>query len=74
MAAARLVMQTWGETYSSILIDANLILDYLRGYVDDGRQVSSILAKGMRFNEEKMKFEITQAGLEEDEKSNETNK
>ena len=65
MAAARLVMQTWGEQYMNILIDANLLIDFLRGYVDDGRQVSTILAKGMRFVKEKMRFEITQEGLDE---------
>ena len=73
MAAARLVMQDWGESYMNILIDAKLIVDYLRGYVDDGRQVSTLLEKGMRFVKEKMRFEITREGLEEDEKmKNET--
>ena len=73
ISAAHLVMQSWGEEYMNILVDANLIIDYLRGYVDDGRQVSTILAKGMRFVENKMRFEITQEGLDEDENTQETN-
>ena len=73
MCAARLVMQEWGDQYLNILIDAQLIIDFLRGYVDDGRQISSILAKGMRFSKEKMKFEITQEGLEEDERLKDEN-
>ena len=56
----------------NILIDAQLIIDYLRGYVDNGRQVSTVLANGMRFSEEKMMFEITEEGKIEDENSVET--
>ena len=41
MCVARLVMQEWGEQYMNILIDAQLLIDFLRGYVDDGRQIST---------------------------------
>ena len=72
MACARLVMQDWGESYRRILTEAELLVDFLRGYVDDGRQISTCLAPGMRFNREKMKFEITKEGLEEDKISTES--
>ena len=64
-------MQAWGETYKNILIDANLVVDFLRGFVDDGKHISSVLAKGMRF-EEKERFNITQEGLAEDDVSTES--
>ena len=73
MACARLVMQDWGESYRQILMEAKLLVDFLRGYVDDGRQVSTILAQGMRFSVELMKFVITEEGLEEDKISTESN-
>ena len=73
MAAARLVMQSWGEQYLSILLEAGLLVDFLRGFVDDGRQTSTVLKDGMRFNRDEMKFEITEEGLREDKQSNEGN-
>ena len=72
IAAARLVMESWGDCYRNILIDANLVLDFLCGYVDDGRQVSTLLKKGMRFIKEEMRFRVTDEGLAEDEVSTET--
>ena len=72
MACARLVMQDWGESYRKILEEAKLLVDYLRGYVDDGRQISTLLAPGMRFNVARMRFEITEEGLEEDQRSTES--
>ena len=71
-AAARIVMQTWGETYLNILVDANLIADFLKGYVDDGRQCSTVLAKGMRFVKSDMRFMVMAEGLDEDETSTES--
>ena len=66
MAAARLVMQTWGEEYGEILRRSGLEVDFLNGYVDDNRQESTLLKKGMRFVEREKKFKITMEGLEED--------
>ena len=48
-------------------------MDFLRGFVDDGRQTSTVLKDGMRFNRDEMKFEITEEGLREDKQSNEGN-
>ena len=73
MAAARLVMQSWGEQYLSILLEVGLLVDFLRGFVDDGRQTSTVLKDGLRFNRDEMKFEITEEGLREDKQSNEGN-
>ena len=72
MAAAQLVMQSWGEDYLKMLIEAGLDVDLLRGYVDDGRQKSTTLAKGMRFNKDEMRFMVTEEGLVEDETLKET--
>ena len=70
MAAARMVMQHWARGYAEILLQAGLRLPLLSGYVDDGRQGSTVLRKGMRFCEETKKFEFDQMQLEEDEKEN----
>ena len=56
MCAARMVMQSWARRYSMILLKACLRLPLMKGYVDDGRQGSTILRLGMRFDENKMEF------------------
>ena len=72
MAAARLVMQTWGESYRRILENSGLTVDLLAGYVDDGRQVSSVFRRGMRFRRESGKFEWDAEAEAEDDKLAET--
>ena len=66
MAAARLVMQTWGEEYGEILRSSGLEVDFLNGYCYDNRQESTLLKKWMRFVEREKRFKITMEGLEED--------
>ena len=68
MAAARLVMQSWSEGYLDILKRAGVDVGLLTGYVDDVRQVSSCLKKGMRYSKEEKKFLFTELAKEEDEK------
>ena len=51
-----MVMQHWARGYTSILLRAGLRLPLMTGYVDDGRQGSTVLRKGMIFNEEKGEF------------------
>ena len=48
MCAARMVMQHWARGYKTILIRAGLRLPMLKGYVDDGRQGSTVLRRGMK--------------------------
>ena len=56
MCAARMVMQHWARGYSSILLAAGLRLPLLSGYVDDGRQGSTVLRRGSVFDTEQKKF------------------
>ena len=48
MAASRLVVQDFMEEYKKILSKAGLDIPLLKVYVDDGRQVTSIMKKGNR--------------------------
>ena len=52
MACSRVVMQDWGEKYLEILEQTDIITTMFKIYVDDVRQVSTILREGMRFDEE----------------------
>ena len=49
MAASRIIMQDFFIKYEEILLKADLVITLLKVYVDDGRQVTSILRQGMRF-------------------------
>ena len=66
MAASRLVMQSWSEAYKEILTNSGLEVDWLNGYVDDGRQASSVFKLGMRFQPESMLFEHSAEAEAED--------
>ena len=50
MAASRLVMFDFFEKYERILLRSELKITILKVYVDDGRQVTNKLRKGMRYN------------------------
>ena len=72
MAAARIVMNDFLEDYEEILKKAKLLVTMLKVYVDDGRQVTSLLDKGMRFCKEKKEFVWSEEAEKEDrEKENE---
>ena len=55
-AAAELVVQDWAEQYEEILTRSGIEVDLLAGYVDDGRQGTTILEPGMKYNPEDKKF------------------
>ena len=65
-AAAELVMQDWADNYEQILVKSGLEVPLLAGYVDDGRQGTTILEPGMKYCTEDKKFKFCQESLEED--------
>ena len=68
MAVARLVMNNMGRKYR-IFQKAGGLRNFLSSvYVDDSRQKTNNLAKGMRYDVGKKRFEITQEAMEEDDR------
>ena len=70
MCASRMVMQHWARNYKNILLQAGLRLALLRGYVDDGRQGSTVLRRGMKFDTEKTEFTFSEQQLKTDNEEN----
>ena len=68
MAASRIVMQQFFEDYEKILLKADLEISMLKVYVDDGRQITSLLEKGMRYCETDKEFKWNKIAEEEDKK------
>ena len=70
MCAARMVMQHWARGYTVILLNAGLRIPLLGGYVDDGRQGSTTLRRGMVFDEERKEFvfDEVQKRIDDEEK------
>ena len=60
-------MKDWSEEYKDILERSDVWVGMLVGYVDDGRQLTTILDPGMRFNKEVRKFVYDPEGEDEDE-------
>ena len=56
MAAARLVMHHWSVQYRQILEKSGLAVKMFGGYVDDGRQATSLMKRGMRYVDEAKQF------------------
>jgi Cft2 family RNA processing exonuclease len=71
MCAARMVMQHWARGYTRILLKAGLKIPLMTGYVNDGRQGSTVLRKGMRFDEGKGEFAMDVEQFELDAASDE---
>ena len=46
------MIKEWSEGYRAILVNAKLLIAYMSRYVDDGRQLTTMLAIGMIFDEE----------------------
>ena len=67
MAASRLVMEEFFEEYKMILTKAGATVTMMKVYVDDGKQISTLLRKGMRFNKDKEEFEWDMIAEEEDD-------
>ena len=55
-SAAEIVMQDWADQYMASLENSGLEVPLLAGYVDDGRQGTTILPKGQKFNKDKNQF------------------
>ena len=68
MAASRIVMADFFCKYNDILARADLKITLMKVYVDDGRQITSLMKKGMRYNAEKNEFQWSKEAEEEDEK------
>ena len=66
MAASRIVMNDFFRKYNAILLKAELRVTLLRVYVDDGRQASTLLKRGMRFDEKKGEFVWSREAEKED--------
>ena len=66
MAAARIVMQQWGENYRIMLEVAKVEITLLTGYVDDVRQQSNCLRMGTRFDDKNKRFVWSEAAKKED--------
>ena len=66
MAVARIVMQVWSEKYRNILENSGVLIAMMKGYVDDNRQLSRMLAMGMRFKVETNRFEKSEEALAAD--------
>ena len=55
-AASEIVMQDWAEQYENILTRSEVEVLLLAGYVDDGRQGTTVLKPGMKFSPDDKKF------------------
>ena len=67
MAASRLVIMDFFKKYREILLRSDLKISLLKVYVDDGRQVTSKMRKGMRYDKTEDKFVWRKEAEEEDE-------
>ena len=56
MASSRLVMCDFFRMDRDILVKAGLKITLMKVYVDDGRQITSLLRKGRRYKPEKKEF------------------
>ena len=65
-AASQLVMEHWAKKYREILENSGVWVAMMGGYVDDGRQITTVLEKGYRFKKEENSFVFTQEGYRED--------
>ena len=59
-------MEDWANKYRQLLVNSGIIVHLLAGYVDDGRQVTSVLPPGQKFSESSGRFEHSVEALAED--------
>ena len=71
MAAARLVMQDWGENYRSSLERSKMEIGLLSGYVDDVRQGGTSLRLGLRFDVDGGNWKWSEEAMQEDKEKRE---
>ena len=65
-------LKDWGEQYTSTLREAGLVFTLFKIYVDDVRQVSTVLAEGTRFCLKTGKMEFSKVAAEEDARERES--
>ena len=65
-AASEIVMQDWATKYQNILENSGVDTLLLAGYVDDGRQYTTCLPLGSRFDKNNKRFQIIPEAVEED--------
>ena len=65
-AASEIVMQDWAKQYRSVLENSGLTVYLLSGYVDDGRQYTSCLPMGSRYNSTTRTFQYNEQAETED--------
>ena len=61
----------WAREYTGILLQAGLRIPLLGGYVDDGRQGSTTLRRGMVFDEKRKEFVFDEEQKRIDDEENE---
>ena len=66
MAASRLVMNDFFWNYEKILETGKIEITLLKVYVDDERQASTVMKKGMRYDENSKKFSWSEEAEMED--------
>ena len=59
-------MSPISEDYKAVLTRSGIEVILLSGYVDDGRQLTSSLPLGIRYNEERKIFEHSESAVQED--------
>ena len=72
MAAARLVVNDWGEKYVKILLKSGIKIRLKALYVDDMRQGTSRIRHGVRFSHEEEKFIYKEEWEQEDREAGES--
>ena len=65
-AASELVVQDWAEQYQDILVNSGVEVLLLAGYVDDGRQGTTVLKPGMKYCNIDKKFKYSKEAEEDD--------
>ena len=67
MCAAKMLIQNWVRKYEGILLRTGLRVPLMSGYVDDGRQGSTVgLRKGMMFDDQLGEFVMNEEQYERD--------
>ena len=66
MAASRLVMEEFFLEYRRVLVKAGVRVMMMKVYVDDGRQLTTLLKKGMRYDKESHEYRWDMIAEEED--------
>ena len=66
MAASRIVMMEYMKEYEQILLRSEVRISMLKIYVDDGRQITSKMKKGMRYDSTEKRFIWTEKAEKED--------